>query len=335
MRSISLQSVKAARRAIRDIAAETPLIPAPFFSRKSGVEVLLKLETMQPIGAFKLRGAANALVNLAAGARGVICCSTGNHGRGVAFAAARLGLKAVICMTDKVPQTKIDGIRALRAEVRIVPGTQDDAQAEVDRLAELEGLVDISPFDDPYVISGQGTIALELLAARPDLATLIVPLSGGGLAAGIAVAAKAIKPSLRIIGVTMARGAAMYASIRAGHPVDVVEYGSLADSLGGGIMDNNRYTLDLCSRLIDDTFLVGETAIYRAMQTLFFEERLIAEGGASVGLAALLNQSISDLTGPVAVIVTGRNVDTRMFADIINGRDITLGKTVIRGRAYG
>lgn len=334
MTEISLETIKAAQKTICGVAIETPLLPSPFFSQICDQEALLKLETMQPIGAFKLRGATNALANLPSGAKGVVCCSTGNHGRGVAFAAAKLGLRAVIFMTNKVPQTKIDGIRALGAEVRLINGTQDDAQAEVDRLAIAENLIDISPFDDPFVISGQGTIALELLEARPDLASLVIPLSGGGLAAGIAVAAKAIKPDICLIGVTMDQGAAMYASIRAGHPVDVLEYPSLADSLGGGIMDNNRFTLDLCRRLLDATYLVSEEQIYRTMQTLYYEERLIAEGGASVGLAALLGGKIPNLEGPVAVIITGRNVDTRVFADIIAGRDIRLGETLIRGQTY-
>jgi threonine dehydratase len=334
MEEISLQTVRAAQKTIGDIAVNTPLIPSPFFSQLSGVEVLLKLETMQPIGAFKLRGAANAILNLPRNVTTVTCCSTGNHGRGVAFAARASGLKAVICMSELVPKTKVDGIRALGAEVRIIGQNQDDAQNEVDRLVREQGLYDLSPFDDPQVISGQGTIALELLDIRPDLETLLVPLSGGGLAGGIALAAKSIKPSIRIIGITMDQGAAMYASIRAHHPVAVTEFGSLADSLGGGIMDNNSYTLDLCTRLLDDTILVSEEQIYRAMQTLFYEERLVAEGASCVGLAALQSGQIPHLKGPVAAIITGRNVDTAMFADIIGGRDLTLGSTQITGQKY-
>ncbi|NOX40369.1 MAG: hydroxyectoine utilization dehydratase EutB [Alphaproteobacteria bacterium] len=334
MEEISLQTIRMAQKTIGNIAINTPLIPSPFFSQLGGVEVLLKLETMQPIGAFKLRGAANAILNLPRDVTGVTCCSTGNHGRGVAFAARASGIKAVICMSKLVPQTKVDGIRALGAEVRIIGQNQDDAQDEVDRLVRDQGLHDLSPFDDPHVISGQGTIALELLKTRPDLETLLVPLSGGGLAGGIAVAAKSIKPSIRIIGITMDQGAAMHASIRAGHPASVTEVGSLADSLGGGIMDNNTYTLDLCTRLLDDTLLVSEEQIYHAMQTLFYEERLVAEGASCVGLAALQSGKIDHLRGPVAVIVTGRNVDTTMFANIINGQNLTLGDTHIAGRTY-
>ena len=147
----------------------TPLVPSPFMSALAGDDFLLKLETTQPIGAFKLRGAVNAIAALGPDVAGVTCCSTGNHGRGVAYAARARGLRAVVCMSSLVPQAKVDGIRALGAEVRIVGRSQDDALAESRRLAREEGLVEISPFDDPRVIAGQGTIGLEMLEDRPDL----------------------------------------------------------------------------------------------------------------------------------------------------------------------
>jgi len=334
MNTITLDDIKAAQTAIRGIAIETPFIASPFLGQTYGCDVLLKLETMQPVGAFKLRGAANAILNLPDGVTGVTCCSTGNHGRGVAYGAARAGIRAVICMSSLVPQIKVDGIRALGAEVRIIGHNQNDAQAEVERLVTTEGLTEISPFDDRHVIAGQGTIALEMLAQRPDLATILVPLSGGGLAGGIALAAKAIKPTIRVIGITMEHGAAMYASIRAAHPVEVNEVASLADSLGGGIMADNALTLDLCTRYLDDSLLVSEQQIYRAMQTLFYQDRLVAEGAGCVGIAALQSGQITDLKGPVGLVISGRNVDARMFVDILNGRDLTLGETRITGSPY-
>lgn len=335
MTTPDLAAIHKARETIAGIAIKTPLVPSPFLSARIGSEVLLKLDMMQPMGAFKLRGAANALMNLPKDINGVTCCSTGNHGRGVAYAAKKLGLRAVICMSELVPQTKVDGIRALGAEVRIVGRSQDDAQREVERLVDQEGLQDVSPFDDPDVIAGQGTIGLELMEDRPDLETLIIPLSGGGLAGGIAIAAKAVNPDIRIIGVTMENGAAMYHSIRAGQPVDVIEVGSLADSLGGGIMANNRYTLDICSHLIDETLLVSETEIYSAMQTLFFEDRLVSEGSAATTIAALLSGRISQPCGKTALILTGRNVDSKMFASIIAGQNLDLGDIRIKGQTYG
>ena len=201
-----LADVYAAAQVISGVADRTPLVPSPYMSAVTGDDFLLKLENMQPIGAFKLRGALNAVAG-AQDAAGVTCCSTGNHGRGVAYAARARGLRAVICMSDLVPQAKVEGIRALGAEVRIIGRSQDAAQTEVERLVAEDGLTEISPFDDPLVIAGQGTIGLEIMAARPDTQTLLVPLSGGGLAAGVALAAKTIKPSLRVIGISMDRGA--------------------------------------------------------------------------------------------------------------------------------
>jgi threonine dehydratase len=288
----------------------------------------------QPIGAFKLRGAANAIFNLPEGVAGVTCCSTGNHGRGVAYAARQRGLRAVICMSSLVPRAKVDGIKALGAEVRIIGRSQDEAMAESQRLVEEEGLVEISPFDDPYVIAGQATIGLELAAQRPDLAAVLVPLSGGGLAGGIALALKRTNPEIRVVGISMDRGAAMYESLRAGHPVEVEEVASLADSLGGGIGLDNRLSFALCRDYLDDIVLVSEDEIYRALQTIYYEDRLVCEGACAVGVAALQAGKLGPLGGPTAAIITGRNMDMRIHADIMAGRDVALGDLVIEGRPY-
>ncbi|SEK79793.1 threonine dehydratase [Roseovarius azorensis] len=328
-----LADVYAAAKVIAGVADRTPLVPSPYMSGVCGHEFLLKLENMQPIGAFKLRGALNAVAGVQAAA-GVTCCSTGNHGRGVAWAARARGIRAVICMSELVPQAKVDGIRALGAEVRIAGRSQDAAQAEAERLVAEEGLTEISPFDDPLVIAGQGTIGLEIMASCPELETILVPLSGGGLAAGVAMAAKAIKPSIRVIGISMDRGAAMYESIRAGHPVEVEEVPSLADSLGGGIGMANRLSYPMCRDLLDDAVLVSEEEIYHAMQVLYYEDRIVAEGACVVGLAAVLNGKVN-ITGPTATIVTGRNLDMAMFTRVVTGQDVVLGDKVIEGKRYG
>ncbi|WP_306030545.1 hydroxyectoine utilization dehydratase EutB [Stappia sp. MMSF_3263] len=333
--TIDLADILAARATIAGVAARTPLVPSLHVGAISGNEFLLKLETTQPIGAFKLRGALNAVAAVPADAPGVTCCSTGNHGRGVAYAARAKGLRAVICMSSLVPQAKVEGIHALGAEVRIAGRSQDDAHAESRRLAREEGLAEISPFDDPLVIAGQGTIGLEMLEDRPDLAAILVPLSGGGLAAGVALAAKAVKPSIKVIGVTMDRGAAMYASVRAGRPVEVEEVASLADSLGGGIGLENRLTFAMCRDLLDDYVLVTEDEIYGAMQTLYFEDRMVAEGASVVGIAAMQAGKLPAFKGPVATILTGRNVDMTSFTDVVAGRDVRLGDVEVKGRSYG
>jgi threonine dehydratase len=327
----TLADIHAARLAIRGVAVETPLI-ASALSDHAGAEILLKLETLQPIGAFKIRGAANAVARLSADhrGRGVVCCSTGNHGRAVAYAAKRAGVRAVVCLSALVPDVKVRAIESLGAEVRRIGQSQDDAQVEVDRLVADEGMIDLPPFDHADVICGQGTIGLELLAARPDLTTLVIPLSGGGLAGGIALAAKTVNPAIRIIGVSMDRGAAMAESLRAGAPVAVEEVPSLADSLGGGIGAANRLTFRLCRDLIDDVILVTEDEIYDGMRSLFRADRIVAEGGSAVGHAAVLAGKLT-LSGPAAFIVSGRNVDMDVFTDIVAGRPVALGDATVKG----
>lgn len=330
----NLTDILAARQVIRGLADATPLVPSPFMQARAGHEFLLKLEIAQPMGAFKLRGALNAIATLPEGTPGVVCCSTGNHGRAVAWAAARRGLRAVVCLSALVPQAKVEGIRALGAEVRIVGRSQDDAAKESARLVAEEGLAEIPPFDDARVIAGQGTIGLELLEARPDLATLLVPLSGGGLAAGVALAAKTIRPTIRVIGVSMERGAAMAASLSAGHPVEVEEFPSLADSLGGGIGLSNRLTFALCRKLLDEVVLVSEAEIRDALQALYFEDRLVAEGASVVGMAAVLAGKVK-LDGSTATILTGRNLDIGTHAALMAGRNMRLGEYLLRGHRYG
>lgn len=332
IKALTLANVLAAAAVIRRQADGTPLVPSQVPGL--GQELLLKLETTQPMGAFKLRGALNALAALPPGAPGVVCCSTGNHGRAIAYAARQRGMRAVVCMSALVPEAKVAGIRALGAEVRIIGRSQDDAAEESLRLVVAEGLVEIPPFDDALVIAGQGTIGLELLAARPDLTALLVPLSGGGLAAGVALAAKAIKPDLRVIGISMERGAAMQASLAAGHPVAVTEYPSLADSLGGGIGLKNRLTFTMCRDLLDEVVLVSEAAIRDAVQALFTYDRMVAEGGSVVGLAAVMTGAVR-LSGPSATILTGRNTDMTTFADIVAGRDLQIGDIFLKGRPHG
>jgi threonine dehydratase len=330
--ALSPDDVRDARQRIAGLADATPLVPSDL-SASFGTEFLLKLETTQPIGTFKLRGATNAVRTLPGSVTGVVCCSTGNHGRGVAYAARARGMRAVVCMSELTPEAKVRGVRKLGADVRIIGQSQDEAQGEAARLVEEEGLAEIPPFDNREVIAGQGTVGLELLEARPDLETILVPLSGGGLAGGVAFAAKTIRPDIRVIGISMDRGAAMHASLEAGHPVEVEEVPSLADSLGGGIGLNNRLTFPLCRDYLDEVVVVSEEEIYRAMQAVYFEDRLVCEGACVVGVAAVQSGKVT-LNGPAATIVTGRNLDMHIHADIMSGRDVVLGEYTIKGNRY-
>ena len=333
MTGFSMADVLSARDVIRGVAARTPTVPAARTVR--GHPFLLKLETVQPTGAFKLRGAVNAVFRLDGdGCAGVACASTGNHGRGVAYAARERGMRAVVCMSEMALKPKVEKIRELGADARVCGADQAEAEAASLRIAREEGLAWISAFDDPHVIAGQATIGLEILEDRADLDMVLVPLSGGGMAAGVAFAAKTIKPDARVIGVSMDRGPGMKAALDAGRPVEVEEYLSLADSLGGGIGAGNRMTFGMCREYLDDVALVSEEELYDAIQALYHEEALVVEGGGAVGVAAVMAGKIPEPKGPVVAVVSGRNADMRVHAKIVAGQTVRLGDLEIGGRTY-
>jgi threonine dehydratase len=320
---VTLAEIEQAACRIKGRVLETPFVLSAALTERRGVPVGLKLEHHQTTGSFKLRGATNAVLSLSpeARARGVVAASTGNHGRALAHAAKAEGAIATICMSRLVPENKVSEIRRLGANVRIIGKSQDEAQVEVDRLVAEDGLVMVPPFDHPAVVAGQGTLGLEIVAAMPDVATVLVPLSGGGLAAGVAAAVKGRSPRTRVIGLTMERGAAMKASLDAGHPVEVEEVESLADSLGGGIGLANEVTFQMCRALLDDVILLSEAEIAAGMRHAYREEREVVEGAGAVGIAALLSGRLGRLDGPVAVILSGRNVDMGQHLRVANGGD--------------
>jgi threonine dehydratase len=320
---VDLGEIERARNAIAATIRATPVNVSPVLSDLAGVPVYLKLEHMQITGSFKLRGASNAVASLSdeERRRGVVGVSTGNHGRGLAYAARAAGVKCIICMSRLVPQAKIDGIKAQGAEVRIVGQSQDEAQLEVDRLVAEDGMTMIPPFDHRKIIAGQGTLGLELLEQVPDLATVLVPLSGGGLISGVAAALKAKRPEVRIVGISMERGAAMHECLKAGKPVQVEELATLADSLGGGIGFNNRLTFAMTRDLVDDVVLVSETEIAAAIRHAYWQERQIIEGSGSVGISALLAHRIES-DGPIVAILSGGNIDMNQHHRVISGEDV-------------
>jgi threonine dehydratase len=323
--AITLQEIYRARRAIGAGIRRTPLALSDALTRRVAAPVHLKLEHLQTTGSFKLRGALNATLRLAPEqrAKGVVAVSTGNHGRGLAFAAAQAGARCVVCMSRLVPRNKVDAIAALGAEVRIVGASQDEAQLEADRLVAEDGMTMLPPFDHPEIIAGQGTIGLELLEDLPDVETVLVPLSGGGLIAGVACALKAAAPRIRVVGVTMERGCAMYRSQRAGRPVEVEELPTLADALGGGIGLDNRYTFALVRELVDDLLLVSEEQIADAVRHAYFAEQQVIEGSGAVGIAALLAGALRQ-PGVTAVVVSGGNIDMALHARLIRGEPVEL-----------
>ncbi|MDG3578993.1 hydroxyectoine utilization dehydratase EutB [Rhizobium sp. YJ-22] len=320
---VTLADIDEAARRIDGRVLRTPFVSSPSLTELCGVPVGLKLEHHQTTGSFKLRGATNAVLSLTpdARARGVVAASTGNHGRALAHAAKAEGSVATICMSRLVPDNKVSEIRRLGANVRIVGKSQDEAQVEVERLVAEDGVVMVPPFDNPAVVAGQGTLGLEIVEAMPDVATVLVPLSGGGLAAGVAAAVKGQSPKTRVIGLTMERGAAMKASLDAGRPVQVEEVASLADSLGGGIGLDNAVTFAMCRALLDDVILLSEAEIAAGMRHAYEQEREVIEGAGAVGIAVLVSGRLGRLDGPVAVVLSGRNVDMAQHLRVINGED--------------
>lgn len=321
--TVTLADIEAARTAIADGVWQTPVLASPSLSKKAGVPVHLKCEHLQVTGSFKVRGATNAVRALTEEqrTRGVVGVSTGNHGRALAYVAARAGIRCVICMSRLAPQAKIDGIEAFGAEVRITGASQDEAQHEVDRLVSEEGMTMLPPFDHPKVIAGQGTLGLEILDQVPNVQTAVIAVSGGGLISGMATALKARHPRIRVIGVSMERGAAMYESQKAGHAIEVPELPTLADALGGGIGLTNQYTFRMVRELVDDFVLVSEAEIAAAMRHCYWSERQIVEGSGAVGVAALLGGRLR-ATGPTVILLCGANVDMVQHHRVASGEDV-------------
>ena len=316
---VTLRDVYLARRRIDRLAVRTPVIGSEVLSADAGSTVFLKLENVQCTGSFKIRGAANRLgaLSVEERSRGVITVSSGNHGRAVAHVAREMGIRAVVCMSTRVPANKVESIRRRGAEVVLHGESYDAAERRAVELQREEGLTMIPPFDDPLIIAGQGTIGLELLDDVPELDTVVVPLSGGGLLSGIALVLKAADPSIRTIGVSMARAPVMVHSLRAGHPVTVKEEPTLADALAGGIGLENKYTFSMIQAYVDETALVTEEEIAKAMAFAFEHHHLVIEGGGAVALAAVLFNRVPQLGRQVVVLLSGGNVEAPMLLEIL------------------
>ena len=309
--------VRHAEQAIAPAIGKTPLVPAPTLSEAAGCEVWLKLETQHPTGSFKERGALNKLLTLNDNERGagVVAVSAGNHAQGVAYHARRLGIPATIVMPEGTPFTKIDRTQSLGATVVIEGASLVAARRAADTLARQRGLVPVHPYDDPAVIAGQGTVAREILAERPELDTLIIPVGGGGLISGVAVAAKAANPAIEVFGVQ----SALYPSMRdvlQGRTPDVA---SAAATLAEGIAvkEPGRLTRRIVAALVADILLVDDAAIERAIEHLIDREKLVAEGAGAAGVAALMAEPQRFRGRRVAIVVTGGNIDARLLASVL------------------
>ncbi|WP_028778308.1 threonine ammonia-lyase [Shimazuella kribbensis] len=316
MLNVSLLDVIQVKAVIKDQIQATPLLPAPVLSEQTGADVWFKVEALQTTGSFKLRGAFTKLFSLTdeERAKGVITASAGNHAQGVAYASSHLHISALIVVPKTAPETKKAGIRRYGAELVEFGNNYDEAETHAYELAKTTGRTFVHAFEDNKIIAGQGTVGLEILLEQPDFDTLVVPAGGGGLICGVAVAAKAINPAIRVIGVQSHASPPWYYSFKEKKLVDVTYEDSLADGLHGGITQGN---LDLALQVVDDIILVKEEEIAHAMYWLAKEHHYMVEGSGAIGVAALLNGHL-DVTGQkVCTILSGSNVDAGKLANII------------------
>lgn len=311
--------VLSARSAIAGIAVETPLLSSPRLSERVGAAVALKPENLQVTGSFKVRGAANKMLALSEEekSRGVVACSSGNHGRAVAYVAELLGIPATVCVPEWVDPLKLAAIRRHGAETLLAGTSYDEAQERSIEIAEERRLAYVHPFDDAQVIAGQGTIGLELLEQLPSLDAVVVPLSGGGLIAGIAIAVKSQRPGIRVIAVSAANARVMYESQKAGRPIEFPEEETIANALSGGIGDDNRHTFPLVRDYVDEHVLVTEEEIEAAMVFAVREQKLVVEGGGAVAIAALLSGKVERPGDAVAAVLSGGNINSRALRSVI------------------
>jgi len=319
----SFHDVYRARQRIRDMVWKTPLISDAALAETCGAaDVHLKLECLQHTGSFKVRGATNKILSLddEHRKRGVITFSTGNHGKAVAFVAAQKNIRAVVCLSEHVPAYRVEMIRSIGAELEVKGASQDEAERHYCALAEEQGLTRVEPFDDPLIIAGQGTIATEILSELPQTDVLLVQLSGGGLLAGIAMAAKSINPMIYVIGISIEQSPAMLHSIKACRPVEIEEKDTLADSLLGGIGMDNRYTMPLVQQYVDDHVCVSEEQVKDGMFHIFEKHRLIVEGAAAVGVGALLNGLVEVRGKRVVALLSGSTIDSAVYLKAIEER---------------
>lgn len=304
-----------ARARLGGVIRHTPLEPSPWLTQETGVAVHLKLECWQLTHSFKLRGALNAIGALddAARSRGLVTASAGNHGLAVAHAARLHDARATIFVPANAPQTKKTRIRRLGAELREVDGTYDDAAEAARRLAEETGAHPVHAFDDPAVVAGQGTLGLEILEDLPDVREVVVPVGGGGLAAGVGAALRAHAPNARTRGVQSTATRAMHDAFEAGGVVPSPDAPTLCDGLAG---ETEVGAYERARAALHDLRLVEEAGIGAAIHSLYRHEGIVAEGGGAVGVAALLARTLS-LEGPTVVIISGGNIDADRLAKIL------------------
>jgi len=309
---VTLEMIQDAREALKGVAELTPMVT----SSRLGKNLYIKSENLQKTGSFKIRGAYNKIRSLTPeeAKRGVIACSAGNHAQGVALSATKLGIKSVICMPEGAPILKVEATRGYGAEVVLVPGIYDDAAREAERLSKEKGYTFAHPFNDPYVIAGQGTIGLDILDQVPDVDQVIVPIGGGGLISGVAVAIKSMRPNVKVIGVQAATVPSMYVSRRNGEITTVKDGATIADGIH--VLTPGDLTYEIVSKYVDDIVTVSEDEIAAAIVALLEGPKTVAEGAGATSVAAYLFNKVDTSLKTVA-LVSGGNVDITTLSRII------------------
>jgi len=308
------ERVREAHVGIRPLVPVTPLQLSAVLSKELACHVLLKCEHMQPTGSFKVRGSANKIRVLGESARrtGVITASTGNHGQGVARAAAFAGVPVTVYAAASASPQKLEAIRALGTELEIVTGPLIEAELEARRQSEKQNKPYISPYNDLDVIAGQGSVGMELLEQAPDLDAVFVSVGGGGLISGIGIALKQLSPRTRIVGVWPENSPCMLNALKVGEIIETEEFDTLSDATAGAV-EEGSVTFPLCQAVIDETVTVTETEIAAAMRKLAESDRWIVEGAAGVALAGLIKTAAAYRGRKVAVVLCGRNISFEKF----------------------
>lgn len=328
--AVRLEDIRAAREVIRGLIVPTPTLPDPLTSEDLAVRVLVKAECLQRSGSFKIRGAYNKIAALTPEekARGVIAPSAGNHAQGVALAAALQGIRSVIVMPQHAPLTKVVATRRLGAEVVLYGASFDDAQAHAHELQQRHGYAYVHAFNDELVIAGQGTIGLELLEASPDLDVLVVPIGGGGLIGGIAVAVKSLRPQTQIIGVQAAGCAPVNPSLKAGYPVSVPAAQTIADGIA--VKRPGDLTLPLIQQYVDQVVEVTDDEIARGIAHCTQNLKLVVEGAGAAGIGAILAGKVPLKSGQtVATVLCGGNIDGNLLSRVIEQVMVRQGRYLL------
>ncbi|MBQ7915160.1 MAG: threonine ammonia-lyase [Firmicutes bacterium] len=312
---LTLDNVYKASYALKNVARQTDVLYAP--KLKPGTELYLKTENLQVTGSFKVRGAYYKMSKLTEEEkrRGVVACSAGNHAQGVALAAQKNGIKAVICLPDGAPISKVEATKSYGAEICLVEGVYDDAYQKALQLRDEEGYTFIHPFDDPDVIAGQGTIALELIEQVPDMDAVMVPIGGGGLISGIAYTIKSLNPKVKVYGVQASGAPSMLNSIHDEHIEKLENVFTIADGIA--VKQPGSLTYDICSKYVDEIVTVTDDEISAAILALMEQHKLVTEGAGAVAVAAAMFGKV-DLTGKKTVcLLSGGNIDVTILSRVI------------------